>query len=111
MRFCAGTKRLQNGASFFSETAYFFPLSFPLTAFSEFYGILRASLESLENTTLFRRAFTPFYTPSLIQDVYKRQERRSSGVFERSERKRLALVLAGSADNAGGAGVDQESMG
>ena len=44
-----------------------FPLSFPLTAFSEFYGILRASLESLENTTLFRRAFTPFYTPSLIQ--------------------------------------------
>ena len=66
MRFCAGTKRLQNGASFFSETAYFFPLSFPLTAFSEFYGILRASLESLENTTLFRRAFTPFYTPSLI---------------------------------------------
>lgn len=44
-----------------------FPLNFPLTAFSEFYGILRASLESLENTTLFRRAFTPFYTPSLIQ--------------------------------------------
>lgn len=44
-----------------------FPLSFPLTAFSEFYGILRASLESLENTTLFRHAFTPFYTPSLIQ--------------------------------------------
>ena len=44
-----------------------FPLSFPLTAFSEFYGILRASLESLENTTLFRRAFIPFYTPSLIQ--------------------------------------------
>lgn len=44
-----------------------FPLSFPLTAFSEFYGILRASLESLESTTLFRRAFTPFYTPSLIQ--------------------------------------------
>lgn len=38
-------------------------------------------------------------------------ERRSSGVFERSERKRLALVLAGLADNAGGAGVDQESMG
>lgn len=65
--FRAGTKRLRFGASFFSETAYFFPLCFPLTAFSEFYGILRASLESLENTTLFRRAFTPFYTPSLIQ--------------------------------------------
>ena len=79
MRFCAGTKRLQNGASFFSETAYFFPLSFPLTAFSEFYGILRASLESLENTTLFRRAFTPFYTPSLIQVPPRAPEMEAQG--------------------------------
>ena len=38
-------------------------------------------------------------------------ERRTGGVFERSKRKGLTLVLAGSADNAGGAGVDQESMG
>ena len=33
-------------------------------------------------------------------------ERRTGGIFERSKRKRLTLVLAGSADNAGGAGVD-----